>query len=93
MLFQSIVKKDRISKRDNILFSNEVLPISVASNDNLIIETNFTETSKRLEGKQKREDMIVQAASREYLLVLICCQEKKRDIEKVVRLGERNEKW
>ena len=93
MLFQSIVKKDRISKRDNILFSNEVLPISVASNDNLIIETNFTETSKRLEGKQKREDMIVQAASREYLLVLICCREKKRDIEKVVRLGERNEKW
>ena len=93
MLFQSIVKKDRISKRDNILFSNEVLPISVASNDNLIIETNFTETSKRLEGKQKREDMIVPAASREYLLVLICCQEKKRDIEKVVRLGERNEKW
>ena len=93
MLFHSIVKKDRISKRDNVLFSNEVLPISVASNDNLIIETNFTETSKLLEGKQKREDMIVQAASREYLLVLICCQEKKRDIEKIVRLGERNEKW
>lgn len=75
--FQSIVKKVRSSKRGDIFFSNEVLPTSVAINDNLIIETNLTEASKLNKGNQKRENMIVQAASREYHFVLICYLRKK----------------